>query len=285
MLLRTRPAVLVSGLVCAVVLGLAVASTVTGLGQHGAGLGEGMPLSRSQSSSQEGLADDTQISRRLHGSRPLTWVFVGDSITHGVGTDGWRSFVEHFGERVRTELGRVDDVVINTGISGNRTEDVLAGFDTRVRRFHPDVVVVMLGTNDSVDGVPGLGTFGEYLGRIVAQVRRIGALPVLQVPPPVDVSAAQERDELARYADVVCGVADARHVVLVDHRAHWMQAGGGQAPLRWLGDDIHPNGRGHLEMARTIFRRLHILDPGSPTGAARWAEQTPLRAEGLSGHG
>ena len=35
-------------------------------------------------------------------SHPLTWVFTGDSITHGAKhTHGSRTYVEHFAERVR----------------------------------------------------------------------------------------------------------------------------------------------------------------------------------------
>ena len=48
-------------------------------------------------------------------------MFTGDSITHGaLHTMGWRSYPEHFAERVRWELGRMRDIVINTGISGDR---------------------------------------------------------------------------------------------------------------------------------------------------------------------
>jgi acyl-CoA thioesterase I len=274
----------VSGLVC-LGLGLTALSGAMTPWSDDAGVGEAMSLSRSHGAARQHLADDAEISARLDDTRPLTWVFVGDSITHGVGTDGWRSFVEHFAERVRTELGRVDDVVINTGISGNQTEDVLAGFDARVRRFHPDVVVVMLGTNDSVAGPAGRDVFRQHLDRIVERVRGLGAVPVLQVPPPVDTSAATERADLGGYADIVREVAAAREAVLVDHRAHWLRAGGGQAPPQWLDDEIHPNARGHLEMARTIFRRLHIFDPESPTGGAHWAEQPHPAAEGLAGHG
>ena len=289
---RRRVTLVVSGLTCLVVLGLAAVWVVVTPGPDGADVDEAMSLSRSQRA-QQNLADDAEISARLHGARPLTWVFVGDSITHGVGTDGWRSFVEHFAERVRTELERVDDVVINTGISGNQTEDVLAGFDARVRRFRPDVVVVMLGTNDSVEGPAGRDIFRQHVERIVERVRGIGALPVLQVPPPVDTSTAVERDDLGSYANVVREVAEARRVVLVDHRAHWLAAGDGGAPPQWLADDIHPNARGHLEMARTIFQRLHIFDPGSPTGGAHWADpevrpragQPQPTAGDLAGHG
>ena len=166
------------------------------------------------------VPDDRTVGRRLEGPAPVTWVFVGDSITHGsTHTNGRRSFVEHFAERTRAELGRVDDVVINTGISGDRTEDVLAGFADRVGRFEPDVVVVMLGTNDSVDGPSGRAGFADRLAEIVTRVRGLGAIPVLQTPNPVDEAAAPERDDLPAYVDVVRTLARERDVMLVDqHR-------------------------------------------------------------------
>jgi lysophospholipase L1-like esterase len=217
------------------------------------------------------VPDESTIARHFDGSAPVTWVFVGDSITHGSShTHGRRSFVEHFAERTRTELGRVGDVVINTGISGDRTADVLAGFDARVRRFHPDVVVVLLGTNDSVEGPGGRDGFRARLSRIVSRVRDLGAVPVLQTPPPADPAAARGHDDLGAYVDLVRDVAGSHDVVLVDHYAHWLEAGDGGPPDAWLDDPIHPNGLGHLEMARTIFRRLHVFDPRTPTGGADW---------------
>jgi len=227
------------------------------------------------------VADDVTLSARLHGGAPVTWVFVGDSITQGLEhTHGRRSLVEHFAERMRGELGRFGDVVVNTGVSGDRTEDVLAGFPARVARFHPDVVVVMLGTNDSARGPAGRAGFRHRLAEIVARVRALDAVPVLQTPPAADVEASQEHADLAAYAEVVREVADARNVVLVDHYAHWVQAGHGSPPAAWLDDAIHPNARGHLEMARTLFRRLGVFDPGSPTGGAPWGGPTGPATQG-----
>jgi acyl-CoA thioesterase I len=266
-----RKAVVVSGSVA--VLGLVLVGVLVGVlgrpgGWPGAGvLREVLPVT----TTGRPVPDDARLHRLLAGSDPVTWVFVGDSITEGVvHTHGRRSFVEHFAERTRGELGRVGDVVINTGISGDHTEDVLAGFADRVARFHPDVVVVLLGTNDSVEGSSGRAGFADRLAEIVRRVRDLGAVPVLQTPPPVDTAAASERADLPAYADLVRRVAREHDVMLVDHYAHWLAAGNGTAPARWLDDPIHPNGRGHLEMAGRIFDRLGILDPHSPTGGAGW---------------
>ena len=63
------------------------------------------------------------IKTLLAGKDPVMWVITGDSITHGaLHTLGWRSYPEHFAERVRWELRRVRDIVINTGISGDIDE-------------------------------------------------------------------------------------------------------------------------------------------------------------------
>ena len=53
-------------------------------------------------------------------------------------------------------------------------------------------------------------------------------------------------------------------VILVDHEKHWNQFAVDEKELKsWLGEAIHPGGRGHLEMAKEIFRTLNIFDPES----------------------
>jgi acyl-CoA thioesterase-1 len=198
---------------------------------------------------------------------PATWVFTGDSITHGLmHTHGWRSYVEHFHERLRGELGRTADCVVNTGVNGNRTGDLIAAFDHRVTRFAPAVVSVLLGTNDATAGEPGIAEFSENLAAIVAAIRATGSEPLLHTPPWIDVTRAQGRASLPEYAAAVARVADRSEVLLVDHYARWagMSATSRQ---RWLADPFHPNARGHLEMARTLFRGLGIFDPASATCA------------------
>src|SRR5690554_6909862 len=90
---------------------------------------------------------DLQILKQmLKKKEPNIWLFTGDSITHGAKhTHGHRSYPEVFQERVRWEISRVRDIVINTGISGNAAGDILSDFEWRVARFHPDAVSVMVG--------------------------------------------------------------------------------------------------------------------------------------------
>ncbi len=96
------------------------------------------------------MADQaTPLHDLLRSGVPLTWVFAGDSITQGVQhTHGRRSWFEHVHERVRFQLGRPMDVLVNTGISGWTAPLVLSEFDHLIGRFDGHVVSIALGMND-----------------------------------------------------------------------------------------------------------------------------------------
>ncbi|MBR9777574.1 MAG: SGNH/GDSL hydrolase family protein, partial [Cytophagales bacterium] len=92
-----------------------------------------------------GKNDKEKIALLLKGKTSLIWVFTGDSITHGAKhTHGYRSYPEIFSERIRWELGRVRDLVINTGISGNTSRNILDDFEWRVKQFKPNVGSIMI---------------------------------------------------------------------------------------------------------------------------------------------
>ncbi len=208
------------------------------------------------------------IKRVLQDATPSTWVITGDSITHGaLHTLGWRSYPEHFAERTRWEMRRVKDVVINTGISGNRTGDLLADLDWRALRFQPQVVSIMLGMNDCTAGEGGRETFRQNLVKLCERSIEAGAIPLLHSPNTVYVKNAGGRQDLPAYAQIVQEVAASQKVALVDHWAHWQATKPDQeALLPWLEDkSIHPGVFGHREMAKLMFRVLGIFDEKSPT--------------------
>ena len=210
------------------------------------------------------LPDYAAFHALLKGKKEVTWVITGDSITHGAKhTNGWRCYPEHFNERVRWELGRKNDVFINTGVSGEITDGLLKAFDFRVARFKPDFVSINLGMNDCGKMTPD--KFRANLLELVKRVRALGAVPVLQVPNTV-LAGNNRGPKLPPFCAVVREVAAQEKVLLVDHRADWEKAAGfSDAPAKWMNDPIHPNGVGQAEMAKTMFRNLGIFDPKSAT--------------------
>ncbi|HET7399990.1 MAG TPA: SGNH/GDSL hydrolase family protein [Intrasporangium sp.] len=217
---------------------------------------------------------DADRLRHVLWGPPVTWVFVGDSITQGVThTRGWRSYVEHFAERVRGELGRRADAVVNTGVAAATAEGVLPEFHWRVGRFGPDVVAVMFGSNDANEGLDGIRSYRYALDQLVQRSRDVGATVVLQTPPPVQSGGRPAPDVVAAYAEEVRSLAAHLGVVLVDHHARWTQAGADGGPQLWFDDLVHPSAAGHLELARTLFDTLGIADARSGVCALQVAAQ------------
>jgi len=208
------------------------------------------------------------ITEMLGGKDPMCWVFTGDSITHGaLHTKGFRSYPEHFAERVRWEMKRMRDIVINTGISGDKADGLFADLDWRVLHLKPDVVSIMIGMNDCTLGEVGRELFRKSLTGIVNKVKTAGAIPILNTPNPIYLKNADTRGDLAAYAQIIRDVALGTKAALVDHYAHWEAVKPDQESLvKWLEDkSIHPGALGHRELAKQIFNDLGIYDEKSPT--------------------
>jgi lysophospholipase L1-like esterase len=211
----------------------------------------------------------------LSSPEPATWLFTGDSITHGaLHTSGWRSYPELFAERVRWEMGRLRDIVINTGVSGDTTEGLLKDLDWRVFRFSPHVTSVMLGMNDGALRPGGTEYFRSNLNRLVDAIEAHVSLPLLHTPNLIYYPKG-----LVEYVEVIREVANKRKIAIVDHYAHWLERldsplsalnpGGAKNPealLYWLNDGrVHPNQFGHRLLANHLFTKLGIYDPASRT--------------------
>ncbi|CAH0123348.1 MULTISPECIES: SGNH/GDSL hydrolase family protein [unclassified Microbacterium] len=220
------------------------------------------------------MNDASRLHDLLASGRPATWVMTGDSITHGLlHTRGARNYVDHLHELIRGDLGRVQDAVINTAISGWRIPLILDDFDRRVATWHPDVVTLMIGTNDCstvwVDPVVSPAEFAADLTVFVSRVRGLGAIPVLQTPPFADLAHAPDRARLAEFAEAMREVAVAEEVLLVDQHAVFAEFSTGTGPgnegMPWglLDDAFHPNAAGHALMALELARTLGLVADGS----------------------
>jgi acyl-CoA thioesterase I len=200
----------------------------------------------------------------------LKWIFTGDSITQGAKhTLGYRCYPEIFSERVRFEMGRYRDIIINTAISGHTTREILGDFSWRIEQFKPDVVSLMIGTNDSARARNiSLTEFGMNLKTLVEKTRSLNAIPILQTPNTIKMGEDPGKNERAALPDFVQKIRDVAvetNTILVDHWAYWETRKEAVVEERWLNDPLHPNGKGHLQMARLLFKTLNICDQQSFT--------------------
>ncbi|WP_417597138.1 arylesterase [Oceanospirillum sp.] len=110
-------------------------------------------------------------------------LILGDSISAGYGLrqgEGWVSLLE---KRLQTQ--NYSYRVINASISGETTQGGLARLPELLRQHQPDLVLLELGGNDGLRGLP-LHLMQNNLSRMIDISRQASAQPLLlgiQLPP------------------------------------------------------------------------------------------------------
>src|SRR5437016_8279512 len=124
-------------------------------------------------------------------------VALGDSVTKGVRRDGSVLADQTFVALLERELRKtyVDARVINSGIGGNTSSQMLARLDQDVLSHHPQVTLLMTGLNDAEYIDPGpvprdeprisLNVFADQLRQMIRRVRGAGGEVLLMTPNPM----------------------------------------------------------------------------------------------------
>lgn len=183
-------------------------------------------------------------------------LFLGDSLTAGYGLGESAAFPSVL-RRLLEEEGR-SVRILNAGVSGDTTAGGLRRLDWLLSQ-EPDIVVVELGANDGLRGLPIEHT-EENLREILLRIRNAGARPLLvgmQVPPNYGPEYAPAFEQifprLARELDVP----------LVE----FLLDGVGGRPELNLADGIHPTAEGHRILARNVLPHLQALLTDEPEPA------------------
>jgi acyl-CoA thioesterase-1 len=172
-------------------------------------------------------------------------VFLGDSLTAGYGLTEEEAFPALLGGLLR---GRGVPVrIVNAGVSGDTSAGGLRRLPWLLTQ-HPDVLVVALGANDGLRGLPVAHT-EENLRAIVARAQHAGArvlLLGLRLPPNLGA------DYVRAFEAVFPRVAREARVPLVPF---FLEGVGGVAALNQE-DGIHPTAEGQRRIAATVLPYL-----------------------------
>lgn len=199
----------------------------------------------------DGIGYVERTRRDLEDGCSVTIVAFGDSITAGYavrrGFPGlWREMLQQRYPEARIEM-------INSGVSGDTTEDGLARLGWSVLSYEPDLVTINFGINDCVMGI---GT-DEFELNLVQMVRRIRSGPGSEIlllssqpleTPPYDRSVLE-------YYSSIEQVAREMDAGFVDVYGAWMkrvQQGTPLASLILPGLD-HPNEAGYRIIAEELM--------------------------------
>lgn len=175
-------------------------------------------------------------------------VFLGDSLTAGYGLEERQAYpvlveqsLEKAGHPVR---------IVNAGVSGDTTAAGLARLDWLLSQ-KPDVVVVGLGGNDGLRGLP-LEQAEKNLREIVRRSQEAGARVLLlgmQIPPNYGPEYAKG------FTEMYPRIAKEMNVPLVPFL---LEGVGGIARLNQA-DGIHPTAEGQVKVAATVTPYLEEM--------------------------
>jgi acyl-CoA thioesterase-1 len=157
-------------------------------------------------------------------------VAFGDSITAGVGTTGDNDYVSRLADRTGV-------AIINAGRSGDTTASALARIDSAVLARDADIVIVFLGGNDLLQGVPVQQRI-TTITSIVQQIRADGAAVIL-----VGVGSGA----IDPFEGALAGIASQTSSTFVPAVLDGIF---GVSSL--MADLIHPNNAGHAIIADRI---------------------------------
>jgi len=177
------------------------------------------------------------------GTKPVQVLFIGDSLTAGLGVLPEQAYPALIQERLnQSKNSRVK--VINGGISGSTS----AGAYSRLKwylRVRPDVLVLALGANDGLRGLP-VAQMKTNLARAISLAKKSNIKVILcgmEVPP--NYGPVYARD----FGQVYPELAREFQISLVPFL---LEGVGGQARLNQA-DGIHPTPEGHKIIARTVL--------------------------------
>ncbi|AXK65702.1 arylesterase [Burkholderia sp. IDO3] len=182
-------------------------------------------------------------------------VVLGDSLSaeYGLPRDtGWVALL-----RQRLATGRVDYSVANASVSGDTTSGGRARLPAVLQRLKPSIVVVELGSNDALRGVP-LATTEQNLRDIIADARRAHAKVVLV---GMYVPANYGPDYTQKFHAVYTRLSKELDVPLVP----FLLAGIENKPEMFQSDQMHPTQQAQGILLDNVWPALKPL-LGKPRG-------------------
>ena len=172
-----------------------------------------------------------------------TILFLGDSLTEGLGVSKEDAFPELVENLIQTELNK-NIVVINGGVSGSTTSDGLARLKWYMKK-KPYIVFLALGTNDGLRGLD-LEQSQKNLEEIIQYAQKSHAKVILAgmlIPPNYGPEYSAQFKKM--YQNLKMKYKLKSMPFLLD----------GVAGMKEFNqkDGIHPNEKGHKHIAQNVF--------------------------------
>jgi len=179
-------------------------------------------------------------------------VILGDSLSAGFGLEAGQSYPDHL-QKMLDDKGYVYRVV-NQGLSGDTSSGGLARVDQCVAE-KPQIVVVELGGNDGLRGIPTAITRAS-LSAIIERVQAAGAEVVLA---GITLPRNYGDDYIKDFDRIYPELAKKYNVTLIPFLLEGLTSPAGAVPGMIQQDGIHPTAKGTPIIAKTVLAALEPL--------------------------
>ena len=168
--------------------------------------------------------------------------------------------------------------VLNKGVAGNNTYDLLKRLEPDVLSVKPDLVILMAGTNDMVNShkLVSYTDFTSNFQKLIRALQAQGIRVVVMSPPPVDTGYVFQRHDRQLFPQepnvkidslnkIVQQLATAHQLHFIDINQLFKRQGEPHRGAHSLivnasnlgkEDGIHPTREGYQYMAAAIYRHL-----------------------------
>ncbi len=190
-----------------------------------------------------------QTAAAAQGSAPRTVLVVGDSLSAEYGIKRGTGWVPLLSARISEQYPKFR--VVNASISGDTTSGGVARLPALLRQHAPAVVVLELGANDALRGLPlnmteqNLRTMAQAARKADADVLIVG----MQIPPNYG------RDYAQRFAAVFPKVAKDENARLVP----FLMEGIATNRAMFQADGIHPNEDAQRQLLDNVWPTLRPM--------------------------
>jgi acyl-CoA thioesterase-1 len=173
----------------------------------------------------------------------------GDSLSAAYGIRPEQGWVALLTQRLQSQGYGYE--IINASVSGETPSGGLQRLPRALQLHRPGIVVLELGGNDGLRGLP-LSTTRDNLGQMIRLSQQVGAqllLVGIRIPPNYGPRYTEE------FAGMFPALAKQYHVPLVP----FILQNVAQDPSRMQEDGVHPNALGEPQVLETLWPYLKPL--------------------------
>lgn len=164
--------------------------------------------------------------------KQCTIVAFGDSLTYGYGVLSHISYPARLALRLPLQKPDISWNIYNSGINGETTREALYRLEQSVLRHRPQIVIILLGSNDSALNEGQYRTPWEYeqnMSQIIEQILTAKhsetcfhngkSLPLLLTPPPVvdtEFYPFTTTNRIALYKEIILKLSQSYRCPVID---------------------------------------------------------------------